>query len=116
MHFPLEFGQAVRGAFARFAGIFRVKQSIYSHVYENGLVLLAEAMESVESAAFSFRVPAGCVYDPAKLGGLSTMTCELAMRGCGERDNRQFVNDLDNLGVERGESVSDAQPASAAPR
>jgi predicted Zn-dependent peptidase len=36
------------------------------------------------------------------------MTCELAMRGCGHRDNRQFVTDLDNLGVERGESVSDA--------
>ena len=66
-----------------------MKQTIYSHIYDNGLVLLAEAMESVESAAFSFRVPAGCVYDPAKLGGLGTMTCELAMRGCGNRDNRR---------------------------
>jgi predicted Zn-dependent peptidase len=28
------------------------------------------------------------------------------LRGCGSRDSRQFVNDLDNLGVERGESVS----------
>ena len=85
-----------------------MKQSIYSHVYDNGLVLLAEAMESVESAAFSFRVPAGCVYDPPQRGGLGTMACELVMRGCGNRDNRQFVTDLDNLGVERGESVSDA--------
>jgi predicted Zn-dependent peptidase len=29
------------------------------------------------------------------------------LRGSGTRDSRQFVTDLDNLGVERGESVSD---------
>ena len=28
------------------------------------------------------------------------------LRGCGPRDSRQFVEDLDNLGVERGDSVS----------
>lgn len=85
-----------------------MKQTIFSHTYENGLVLLAEPMRSLESAAFSFRVPAGCVYDPADRPGLSTMACEMALRGAGERDSRQFVTVLDNLGVERGESVSDA--------
>ena len=85
-----------------------MKQSIHSHVFPNGLVLLAEPMDSVESAAFTFRVPAGCVYEPADRGGLAGLTCEMALRGSGSRDNRQFVNDLDNLGVERGESVSDA--------
>ena len=38
-----------------------VTQPIVSHVYENGLVLVAEPMKSLESAAFSFLVPAGCV-------------------------------------------------------
>ena len=82
-------------------------QPILSHTFENGLVLLAEPMQSVESAAFTFRVPAGTAYEPSDRGGLSGLTCELALRGAGARDNRQFINDLENLGVERGESVAD---------
>ena len=81
---------------------------ILSHVYPNGLVLLAEPMQSVESVAFTFRVPAGTVAEPRGQGGLAGLTCEMILRGAGPRDNRQFVNDLDNLGVERGENVGDA--------
>jgi len=65
-------------------------------------------MEGVESAAFTIRVPAGTAYEPDELAGLSTLTCELALRGAGGRDSRQFVTDLDNLGVERDATVSDA--------
>ena len=83
-------------------------QSILSHTFDNGLVLLAEPMQSVESAAFTFRVPAGTIFEPHDRGGLAGLTCELVLRGAGRRDNRQFVNDLDNLGVERGEGVGDA--------
>ena len=83
-------------------------QSILSHQFENGLVLVAEPMDSVESAAFSMLVPAGAVYDPADRHGLATLTCEMMQRGCGTRDSRQFVTDLENLGVQRGESVSAA--------
>jgi predicted Zn-dependent peptidase len=32
----------------------------------------------------------------------------MMLRGAGPRDNRRFVNDLDNLGVQRSESVGDA--------
>jgi predicted Zn-dependent peptidase len=85
-----------------------VKQTIFSHTLPNGLVLLAEPIAGVESAAFSLRVPAGCAYEPADRGGLAGLTCELTLRGCGTRSSREFVNDLDNLGVERGEGVSDA--------
>jgi predicted Zn-dependent peptidase len=63
---------------------------------------------SLKSAAFSFFVPAGCVHDPADRGGLSGFTCEMSLRGAGSRDSRQFILDLDNLGVERSESVSNA--------
>jgi predicted Zn-dependent peptidase len=83
-----------------------VTQSIFSHVYPNGLVLVAEEMKSLESAAFTFLVPAGCAFDPAGRGGLAELTCELSLRGSGRRDSRQFVSDLEKLGVERGESVS----------
>jgi predicted Zn-dependent peptidase len=85
-----------------------LSRTILSHEFENGLVLLAEPMNSVESAAFSILIPAGAAYDPAKRSGLATLTCEMALRGCGNRDSRQFINDLENLGVQRGESVSSA--------
>ena len=81
-------------------------EPILSHVYGNGLVLVAEPIKSLESAAFTFLVPAGCAYEPEELPGLSCLTCELGLRGCGPRDGRQFVSDLENLGVERGEAVS----------
>jgi predicted Zn-dependent peptidase len=81
-------------------------QSIYSHRFDNGLVLVAEQMQSLESAAFTFLVPVGCSVDPDDLAGLGSFTGELALRGSGRRDSRQFVQDLENLGVERGESVS----------
>jgi predicted Zn-dependent peptidase len=65
-------------------------------------------MPWLQSAAFTFMVPSGCVYDPADRGGMSSFVCEMVNRGAGPRDNRQLVLDLDNLGVERGESIHDA--------
>ena len=85
-----------------------VKPEIYSHQYPNGLALVAEPISALRSAAFTFLTPGGCVHDPADRGGLGSFTCEMALRGAGERDSRQFILDLDNLGVERGESVTNA--------
>jgi len=84
-----------------------LSEPIYSHRFDNGLVLLAEPMRSVESAAFTLRVGAGTLYEPDDRGGLAGFACEMALRGAGPRDSRQFVDDLDNLGVERSESVTD---------
>ncbi len=81
-------------------------QEIKTHQFSNGLVLLAETMENLESAAFSLLVPAGSAFDPADRVGLSALTCEMALRGAGQRDSRTFIEDLENLGVQRGESVS----------
>jgi predicted Zn-dependent peptidase len=63
-------------------------------------------MLSLQSAAFTFLTPAGSAHDPVDRSGLSSFTCEMALRGAGPRDSRQFILDLDNLGVERSESVS----------
>ena len=87
-------------------GIRQVTHRIFSHTYPNGLVLVAEPTAALQSAAFTFLVPAGCVYDPENRGGLSSFTCEMSLRGAGGRDSRQFILDLDNLGVERAEGVS----------
>jgi predicted Zn-dependent peptidase len=83
-----------------------VAQEIQTHRYSNGLVLVAEPMPSLESAAFTALVPAGGVYDLREREGLSALTCEMALRGAGTRDSRKFIEDLENLGVQRGESVS----------
>ena len=85
-----------------------MSEAIYKHAFPNGLVLLAEPMSWLESVAFTFSVPAGSVDDPASRCGLASFTCEMVMRGAGERDNHHLIQDLDSLGVERGESVSDA--------
>jgi predicted Zn-dependent peptidase len=83
-------------------------QSILTHRFPNGLTLLAEPMGWLESAAFALLLPAGCQRDPADRQGLASMTCEMIQRGCGERTSRQFIEDLENLGVDRSSSVSNA--------
>jgi predicted Zn-dependent peptidase len=85
-----------------------VSQVIQSHVFPNGLVLVAEPILSLESAAFTLLVPAGTSYEAISRAGLSGVTCEMTLRGAGHRDARKLVEDLENLGVERGESVADS--------
>jgi predicted Zn-dependent peptidase len=82
---------------------------ILSHKLENGMVLVGEPTNSVESAAFTFLLPSGCCHDPANRAGLASLTGEMMLRGAGSRDSRAWVSALENLGVERGESVGVAQ-------
>jgi predicted Zn-dependent peptidase len=85
-----------------------VTEPIQIHEYDNGLALVTQRMDSLESAAFSLLVPGGCARDPRPLLGLANITCEMVQRGCGVRDSRQFVSDLENLGVDHSASVSNA--------
>jgi len=85
-----------------------VDQKTYTHRFDNGLTLVAEPMDWLESVAFAVLVPAGCSREPASHPGLANFACEMVQRGCGERDNRKFVEDLENLGVDRSASVSNA--------
>ncbi len=80
-------------------------QEIYHHRFANGLTLLAERMDHVRSAAFNFLVPAGCVYDPPELAGIGSVLADLITRGAGELDSRELTLALDNLGLDRSESV-----------
>ncbi len=79
--------------------------AIQHHTFANGLTLLAESMPHVRSATLYFLVPAGCAYDPIGRTGLASIVAEMAPRGAGDRDSEALSLALDNLGVDRGESV-----------
>src|SRR5262249_3960944 len=76
--------------------------TIEQHTYTNGLVLVAETMPGVKSAAFTMLVPAGVAYEGAEGldlgGGAATMAAEWITRGAGPRDSRELLTALDNLG------------------
>jgi predicted Zn-dependent peptidase len=82
-----------------------VGQQVHQHTFANGLVLLAERMEHVRSAAINVLVPAGAAFDPAGKFGTATVLTDLITRGAGSRDSRELSLALDNLGVDRDESV-----------
>lgn len=62
-------------------------------------------MDHVRSAALNFMIPAGCVYDPPGSLGIASVLADMITRGAGERDSRDLTLALDNLGLDRDESV-----------
>ena len=62
-------------------------------------------MDHVRSAAINFLVPAGSAFDPPGRLGVASVLAEMITRGAGERDSRELTLALDNLGVDRDESV-----------
>ena len=80
-------------------------QQVYQYTLPNGLVLLAERMDHVRSAAINFLVPAGSAFDPPGKLGVASVLAEMITRGAGDRDSRELALALDNLGVDRDESV-----------
>jgi len=82
-----------------------VQAEIHQHIFANGLTLLAERMDHVRSAALNFLVPSGCVYDPPDQLGVGSVLAEMVTRGAGERNSRELSLALDNLGLDRDESV-----------
>lgn len=81
------------------------RQTIKTRTLDNGLVTIVEPMPNVRSAAFNFLIPAGSVFDPPDKNALASVFCEMLPRGAGSRDTRQFSDALDDLGIQRDESV-----------
>ncbi len=75
------------------------------HTLANGLTLIVEPMRDVRSAAFSCLVPAGSAHDPDGQNGTAAILSDFILRGAGSLDSRQLNSTLDNLGLQRGESV-----------
>jgi predicted Zn-dependent peptidase len=85
-----------------------MKQKLDKHKLSNGLVLLGERMEAVESVAFGFMLPAGASVMPAGCCGAANVITDWIFRGAGDKDNRQLGDALDGLGLQRSGGVDSA--------
>lgn len=73
---------------------------LFRHDFPNGLVLVADRMPWLQTAAFSLALPAGCRFDPPDRLGLCNLSCELAFRETETLDSHQLVESLDGLGCD----------------
>ena len=80
-------------------------EQFFTHVLDNGLILLAERLDHVVSAAMNLAVPAGASRDGADHAGIAGVINEWLFRGAGGRDSRQLNDALDSLGCHHDESV-----------
>ncbi len=82
-----------------------MKERLDKYILKNGMVILGEPMEGVESVAFYFMVPAGASRMSDKCCGAPNIIEDWILRGAGDRDNRQQNDAIDGLGVLRNSSV-----------
>ena len=83
-----------------------MKQTLLSATLDNGIVLLGEVLPELESVAVAFHAPAGGIHDGPGRCGLASLTSEMMLRGAGERDSRQLVEDLAMAGINWSNAVS----------
>ena len=76
-------------------------EGVQNHILKNGMVVLGEPMEAVESVAFGFMLPAGASLLPDGCCGAANVIADWVFRGAGGRDNRQLGDALDGLGLHR---------------
>jgi len=75
------------------------------HILKNGMVILGEPMEVVESVAFGFMLPAGAAVLAEGCCGAANVISDWIFKGAGNRNSRQLSDALDGLGLHRAESL-----------
>ena len=75
------------------------------HHLSNGMTVLGEQLENVESASFGIMLPAGASLMPQGYCGAGNVISDWSFRGAGERTSKQLVDALDHLGLQRNVSV-----------
>ncbi|MGL4594507.1 MAG: M16 family metallopeptidase, partial [Thermoguttaceae bacterium] len=79
---------------------------MHTHILDNGMVLLAESMNWAESVSWSLLIPCGPVLELPKQAGISSLLCEMTLRGSGNRSSREFMEAIENIGGETAEAVA----------
>jgi predicted Zn-dependent peptidase len=80
-------------------------ERIDQHGLRNGMVILGEPMDAVQSVAFGFMLPAGAATLPQGCCGAGSVIADWIFRGAGDRDSRALGDALDGLGLHRACSV-----------
>jgi predicted Zn-dependent peptidase len=75
------------------------------HILKNGMVVLGEPMEAVESVAFDFMLPAGASQLPDGCCGAGSVIADWIFKGAGDKDSKGLGDALDGLGLHRVSSV-----------
>ena len=83
-----------------------MSQALDKYVLKNGMVLLGEPMEAVESVAFGFMLPAGAANCPDGCCGAANVISDWIFRGAGDKNSKQLSDALDGLGLHRVSSVN----------
>ncbi len=76
------------------------------HTLSNGMTLLGEPMDHVQSVAFVFLVPFGSARLPEDACGADNVLLDWLYRGAGSRNSRQLIDALDGLGLHRSCSIT----------
>lgn len=72
----------------------------------NGMIVLGEPMDHVESTAFVFLVPCGSARLPKGCSGAGNVILDWMFRGAGDRTTRQLIDAMDGLGLHRHCSIT----------
>lgn len=76
------------------------------HILKNGMVILGNPMENVESAAFTFWVPSGASRLPEGSCGAGAVIVDWLFRGAGQKNTRELIDAVDGLGLHRSSLVT----------
>jgi len=85
-----------------------MSQTIQSFRLPNGLLVIVEPMQDVQSAAMTLLVPAGGVRDAEGRCGTAAILTEMFPRGAAGLTARELSAAMDNLGLQRGVHVGSA--------
>jgi len=80
-------------------------EKLDKYILKNGLVILGEPMEAVESVAFGFMLPSGAARLPDGCCGAGSVIADWIFRGAGSRNSRELSDTIDGLGLHRNSSV-----------
>lgn len=79
--------------------------TIQYHQLSNGLSIIVEEMDHVESASYDVMIPGGIVCDQEDRIGASIVLGELLSKGAAEMDSRGLSDAFDSAGIRHGEGV-----------
>ena len=87
-----------------YANSFGQLMSLNIHKFDNGITLVGEKLDSVQSAAFSTVIPFGAASDPQGFEGSSILLTEMLSKGAGTFDSRELSQQFEEIGLHKNQN------------